>query len=159
MIDHDDLVGEAVRLVEVLGGEQNRGPIGNQSSDEAPQVLTAFRVEAGGRLVQVQQRRATDQAGGQVQPTAHAARVGLGQFRGGFGEVEVAEKLAGPSPGIPWRNAEEAPDHVEVLLSGQHLVDRRVLSGQPDSAAHLSRLLENVESSDAGPSPMRLKQR
>ena len=44
----------------------------------------------------------------------------------------------------------EAADHLEVLEAGQVLVDGRVLAGQADAGAQRSRLLDGVESGDAG---------
>jgi hypothetical protein len=52
------------------------------------------------RLVRVEHPRPGDQAGGQVQPPAHAAGVGLGRPVGGLGEPERGQQVPGPGPGL-----------------------------------------------------------
>ena len=44
------------------------------------------------------------------------------------------------------RNTEQPPDHVEVLLTRQQLIDSGVLTGQTDQTTHLGRLGEDIES-------------
>jgi hypothetical protein len=51
-------VGELVCLLEVLGGEEDRHPVGEKLADDLPQVAAAARVEPGGRLVEEDQPRA-----------------------------------------------------------------------------------------------------
>ena len=48
-----------------------------QLLDEVPHRQAAARVEAGRRLVEEEDRRRVDERGGQVEPAAHAAGVGL----------------------------------------------------------------------------------
>ena len=57
VVDHHDVAGQAVGLLEVLGGEQHGGALGHQSLDDPPQVLAALGVEPGGRLVEEEDRR------------------------------------------------------------------------------------------------------
>ena len=87
------LVGEAVGLLEVLGRQQHRGPSANELLDHTPEVTPALRVEAGGGLVEEQHRRPVHEGGREVEPAAHAARVGAGGPVGGVGEVELLEQL------------------------------------------------------------------
>ena len=54
-------------------------PSATSSSIVSHSVDAAARVEPGGRLVEEQHRRARDERGGEVEPAAHAARVGLGR--------------------------------------------------------------------------------
>ena len=72
-VDDLDPVGELVGLVEVLRGQQHGAALADQLADGLPHLAAGARVEAGGRLVQEDQRRPGDQAGGQVEPAAHAA--------------------------------------------------------------------------------------
>ena len=76
VVDDHDLVGEPVGLLEVLGGQEERGAPANELLDHAPEVAPALRVEAGRRLVEEQHRRAVHERGGEVEPAAHAAGVG-----------------------------------------------------------------------------------
>src|SRR5690606_41448973 len=66
-----------VGLLEVLGGEQQGAAPVDQLADHGPQVDAAAGVEAGGGLVEEQHRRFGHQRARQVEPAAHAARVGL----------------------------------------------------------------------------------
>ena len=102
-VDHRDPVGEAVGLVEVLGGEQDGRAGGDPLLDRLPEADPAARVEAGRRLVEEEHRRAGDERGGEVEPAAHPARVGADQALGGVGEFEVLEQLGGAArPARPW---------------------------------------------------------
>ena len=69
VVDHDDVVGEAVGLFEVLRGEQQRGAVGNELLDHAPQARAPLRVETGGGLVEEQ-----DLAGGASSAAARSRR-------------------------------------------------------------------------------------
>ena len=79
VVDDGDLVGQRVGLLQVLRGEQHGRAVGDQVADDVPHVLALGRVEAGGRLVQEDHRRAAHQGRGEVEPAAHAAGVGLGR--------------------------------------------------------------------------------
>ncbi len=83
VVDHDDLVGEPVGLVEVLRRQQHGGAGRDAALDRLPEREPAARVEPGGRLVEEQHRRAEHERGGEVEPAAHAAGVRLrGPLRG-----------------------------------------------------------------------------
>jgi hypothetical protein len=100
VIDDDDPIGELVGLIQVLRGQQQRHALGDQPPDHVPHPHPAGRIQTSRRLVEEQHRRAHDQAGGQVQPTAHAAAVGLGHPFGGIEEVKALEQLARSCPGL-----------------------------------------------------------
>ena len=79
VVEQDDVVGERVGLLQVLGGEDQRGAAADQLAEHVPELVAAFRVEAGGRLVEEEDRGRGDEAGGEVEPAAHAAAVVLDQ--------------------------------------------------------------------------------
>src|SRR5690606_34148090 len=60
VVNHDDFVGELVRLVQVLRRQQHGHALGDEPADEAPQFAAATRVETRGWFVQVEHPRATD---------------------------------------------------------------------------------------------------
>ena len=62
--------------------------------DDLPQVVAALGVESGGGLVEEEHRRPGHEGGGQVEPPAHAARVGLERPVAGVGQIELVEQLA-----------------------------------------------------------------
>ena len=152
VVDDRDLVGEAIRLVEVLGREQDRGPAADAILDHLPEGEPAAWIEAGGRLVEEDHRRAGDERRGEVEPAAHAAGVGLDQPIGGLGEVEALEQLERALLRLGAREVVEAPDHGQVLLAGQVLVDRRVLAREADLGAELRRRRRRRRSRRRGPS-------
>ena len=59
VVDDRELVGEPVGLVEVLGGEEDGRALGDEPLDRLPEAEPAARVEARGRLVQEDDRRAS----------------------------------------------------------------------------------------------------
>jgi hypothetical protein len=88
-----DPVGEFLGLVEILGRqERGRAAIG-EILDHLPHLDAALRVEAGGRLVEEDDPRVADKAHGDVEATAHAARVRRHPAPGRFGEAESCEQI------------------------------------------------------------------
>jgi hypothetical protein len=90
-VDDDDLVGQLIRLLEVLGRQQDGRAGSDERLDRGPDVDAGARVQAGGRFVEEQHRRSEDQAGGQVEPATHAAGVLGDRLVGRRGEVEPVE--------------------------------------------------------------------
>ena len=66
-------------------------PCRDEGADGVPQLDAAAGVEAGGGLVEQQQAGRPDQAGAEVEPAAHAARVGAHEAIGGVGQAELVE--------------------------------------------------------------------
>ena len=66
-------------------------PAVDERADRVPELDPAARVEPGRRLVEQQQPRRADEAGAEVEPAAHAARVGAHEPVGGLGEAELLE--------------------------------------------------------------------
>ena len=60
-------------LVEVVRGQQHRGAVVAERLDQIPRLAARRRVEAGGRFVEEQQLRASDDAEGQVDATTLTA--------------------------------------------------------------------------------------
>ena len=148
VVDHGDPVGEPVRLVQVLGGEQHGGARRDAVLDGLPQAQAAARVEPGGRLVQEQHLRLRHQRSGEVEPAPHAA--GVRAHDPAAPPRAGRTGRAGPrrAPGRAAPEVVEAAHHLEVLLAGQVLVDGRVLAGQPDVRAQPGRIPHHVEARD-----------
>ena len=112
-------------------------PSATRSRMRVPQLDAAAGVEAGGGLVEQQQPRAADEAGAEVEPPAHAARVGADQPVAGVGRGRAARaprRLRRRRVGLV--EAEQAGDHLEVLAAGHGRLDRGVLAGEADDLAH-----------------------
>ena len=58
LVDHGDAVGQLVRLLQILRGEQNGRAAADQRAHRLPHLGTAARVEPGRRLVEEQHLRA-----------------------------------------------------------------------------------------------------
>jgi hypothetical protein len=100
-VDDGDLVGQGVGLLEVLGGQQHRGTVGDQAPDHIPHVFALGRVQPGRRLVQEDHPGAAHQAGREIEPPPHATGVGLGHPAGVLGEIEPLQELGRAGLGVP----------------------------------------------------------
>ena len=132
VVDDGDAVGELVGLVEVLRAEQDRRARRRERADDVPHLVARARVEPGGRLVEEHQLRRDDDAGRDVEPAPHAARVVLDQPAGGVVEVERLEQLGRARLGVGAAQAEQPAEQDQVLAAGQVLVDRGELAGEAD---------------------------
>ena len=150
VVDHRDPVGEPVGLVEVLGREQHRRPLGDPPFDRLPEPDPAARVEPGGRLVEEDHRRPRDQRRGEVEPPPHPARVGADQPPARLGEVEALQQLGGARLRFALRQVVELADHLQVLEPGQVFVDRRVLAGEADPLPQQRRFARHVDARRPG---------
>ena len=150
VVDHHDVAGQAVGFLEVLRGQQDRRAVADQLLDGDPQALAALGVQPGGRLVEEEDRRVRHQRGGQVQPPAHAARVGLQHAITGAGQAEFLEQLVGPARRHLAAQVGEARHHVDVLPAREVLVHGGVLAGEPDDAAHRVGLGDHVVAEHRG---------
>ena len=109
----------------------------------------AARVEPGRRLVEEEQARLPDQRRREVEPPAHAARVGLRHAVGRVVEREPLEQLVGAPARLRARQLVEATEHPEVLAPREVLVDRGVLAREADQLADRLRVARDVEPADA----------
>ena len=79
-------------------------PVSTRSPDRVPELDAAPRIEAGRRLVEEQQLRLADQARPEVEPPAHAARVGAHEPIGGLDEARAVRARAARSPALTGRS-------------------------------------------------------
>ncbi len=150
VVQHDDVVGQAVGLFEVLSGEHDRGAFAGKVAQDLPQLAATERIETGGGLVEEQHLGGRDDARGEVETATHAAAVGLHQPVGVFGQVQLLEQFAGSTLGDGLGQIVEAADHDEVGAGREQTVDRRLLGGDADAPAHLERVGDDVVAGDAG---------
>lgn len=143
---NDDAVGELLRLVQVVGGQQDRHVEVGDAADEVVKVAAGLRVEAGGRLVEKEHPWGADQAdrhieaapltagqlqdlpvllSGEADPREQVVdRPRAGTLRGGVRAVELAEvvqRLAHPPAGVI---APRLQDDAEVGPPGVLPADR-----------------------------------
>jgi hypothetical protein len=76
----------------------------------------------------------------------------------GVGQAEPFQDLDGASSGFPGREVVQPSHHLDVLETGQVLVDGRRLSGQPETAAEDLCVPNHVKPYDLGPAAVRQQQ-
>ena len=127
MVHDRDPVAEPVGLLHVVRGEQDRLARAVQLAEQVPQREPALRVEARGRLVQEQHRRAVEDGPGHHQPLGHAAGQRVHRRLGPLGQLELLEQVAGDLPGRLGPHAEQPAVEVQVLPHGELAVQRVLL--------------------------------
>jgi hypothetical protein len=99
-VDDGDVVGEGVGLLQVLRGQQHRAAVAGHRADHPPHVLALARVEPGGGLVEERDAGPADEARGEIQASAHAARVGGHTTLGDVAQPEAVERVGGAGGGV-----------------------------------------------------------
>jgi hypothetical protein len=159
VVHHNDPFGHRVGLVHVVRGQYDRHRVrGPHAQDMVPEVRAVLRVEAGGGLVEEQDRRGVDQPDRDVQPPPLAP----GQARHLAGsqrcEVEGVEELVGAAAG----GAPVEPEH--GALRAQFVADPLVmaravaLADVADGAPHRCGRGDDVVAADLGPARRRRDQ-
>ena len=97
--EHDDAVGEPLRLLHVVRGEQDRLPERAQVGDRLPRLAPRGRVEAGRRLVEEDQVGVADQAQREVEPPPLAAGEVGGAVLGAVLRARPARAARAPAAG------------------------------------------------------------
>ncbi len=143
-------MGQLVRLLEVLGGQQDGRAVPDQRADHVPLLPTAPWIEPGRRLVEKEHRWQQNERRRQVEAPSHATRVGFRNSVGGVHQVELAEQLLGAALCVVPRNVIQLPDHLQVFASGQVFVDRDRLAGQADLGLDPVGVFDDVEAGDGG---------
>ena len=80
----------ALRLVHVVRREQHGRALGGEAVDLVPELAPAHRIDAGGRLVEEQQRRLVDRRAGERDPLLPAARQRAGELVAAIAEPRRA---------------------------------------------------------------------
>src|ERR687887_250887 len=130
--DDRHLVGQVLRLVHVVGGEQDRLAEVPQALDQLPGAPAGRRVEAGGRLVQEDQVGVADDAEGEVQAALLAAGERLYPRPALVAETDQVDHLADVA-GAGVVAAEQA----DGLLDGQLAVEAGRLQHDADALAEV----------------------
>ena len=150
-IDDRDLVGEAVGLLQVLRGEEERHAVlAVELLDVAPQRVAADRVEPARRLVEEHDARPVYERRGEVEAALHPAGVRPDAPVRGVLEVDDGEQLghACLDPGA--RHAVQAALQRQQLAPGLEVVEARFLQRDADASPHLGRVALHVEAVDVG---------
>ena len=152
-IDDADPVSQAVGLLQVLSGQQDRRAALHQGTDDVPHLLTRTRVQTSGGLVEEDERGTGDERDRQVQAAPHPTGVTAHPLAACLGQAEGGQQLLGPLPRPTSAKAQQAPEEAQVLRAGERLIDAGVLSRHPDEAAHRVALADDVVPQDHRPAP------
>ena len=139
-------VGQGVAafgFIHVVGRDQHRQAARRQFVQLVPEQPARLRVDAGRRLVQQQQLRVVQQAGGQRQALLPAARQGPGQLLAPAAQAQLFQR--GVDLRAPPRHVVDAGDEVEVFFDAQVFVQAEFLRHVADLALDLARLAADVE--------------
>ena len=101
VVDDDDVVGQALGLVQVLGGQQQRRAPLDQVLEHRPQLGAGAGIETGRGLVEEQDLGVGHERGGQVEAPAHAPGVARGHPVGRVDQRELLEQASGLRPSTP----------------------------------------------------------
>src|SRR5438445_3109965 len=96
MVYDGDPVRELVRLLEILGSQQQRRSLADELAHGRPNLVAAAGIEPSCRLVEEQNARPGKQARGEIKPSAHPAGVGPCRAVGRVGELELRQQLVSP---------------------------------------------------------------
>src|SRR3546814_5974922 len=73
MVDDGDMVAKLLRLLQIMCGQEDRRSSLVEVDNALPELPAQLDVDAGGRLVEHQDRRIVDHRLGDQQPASHAA--------------------------------------------------------------------------------------
>ena len=121
-------------------------------------MLPAAGVEPGRRLVEHEQVGLVHQAGGEVEPPAHAAGIGPHRPPGGIAQAERRRQLRRPARRLRAAQPGQPADQHEIVVPAQRVVEPRVLPGEPDARPYLPGLRQHVVPEDAHPPRVRPRQ-
>ena len=113
---HRDLVGEALGLLDVVGGHQDRRPAVAQAVDQRPQLGADLRVEADRRLVEQDEARLVDEPPGEQQAAAHSAGELVDRVPAAVAQAGEAERPVNRRADVG--HPVEAGEDREVVLDG-----------------------------------------
>ena len=147
VVDDDDLVGEAVGLLEVLRGQQQRGAVATSVVEHVPQLLRA-RGSSPWSARRGTAPAAGDEGGREVEPAAHAAGVVLDQAVGGVGERELARAARRPAARGLGPSVVQLADHHEVLAAREQPSTVGVLAARPMRRRTSAASRRDVEAGD-----------
>ena len=124
LIENCDPVGELVRFLQVLRGEQDRHTAGHEVADDLPHRVAAARVQAGGWLIEENDAGVADQGHREVESPPHTARVGDRQRFGRVDQVKAFEQCGCPLPAFTPTQVVQVCHQEQVLLAGEQVVHR-----------------------------------
>ena len=148
MVDDRDAVAEIFRFFQIMGG-QHDGHAGLVEFQHIfPKLLPEIDIDAGGRLVQHQNRRRMDHCLRHQQPPLHPAGQGPGIGIGLVLQMDGTQQFHRPPLGLG--HAIEASLHFQRLKRREKWVENNLLRHDPDRGLGIARAVVDIETPDAG---------
>ncbi len=140
---HDGhMVGEFGGLVEVVGGEHDRGAALGEFAQQRPGAPPRRRVEAGRRLVREQHRRVRRERQREVEAAPLAARERRDAHAGSVGEVDAFDEFRAGGQAVQVGPQSQGLAHREVVGEAGLLADHG------DGAGEFAAVLPGVAAED-----------
>ena len=117
----------ALRLVHVVGGEEERGALPGEEEEEVPEEAARDRVHARRRLVEKEDPRPVDERAGERETLLEAAREAARRLPRAPVEAAELDELPLALPGGDGRDTIGVPVEVEVLPHGEVGVEAELL--------------------------------
>ena len=128
-VDDGHRVAGALDLVEEMRRQHDGAPLGHERQDHVAHVEHARRVEAVHGLVEDQQLRIPEEAGGDAQPLAHAHGVLRHLVVGPMEDADALERRVDAALG---RRLTRRGEDLQVLATGQVAVEAGLVHDRPD---------------------------
>ena len=139
-------VGEpvaALRLVHVMRRDEHRQAVGGELVNFLPKIAARLRVHARRRLVEQEQLRLVNQAGGQREPLFPAAGKLPGKLPAPVSHAEAFETFF--HGGFALRHFVKPRDEIQIFLDGQILVKAEPLRHVADALFDLGDFAAEIE--------------
>ena len=149
-LDDDDVVGDALKLAEQVGGDDDGDPeVGADAGDEAEHLVAARGVEPVRRLVEEDELGVVDERLRELDALLHARGVAADRAVALLVEPDVAQRVRGALAGDVRGQAGHAR-HVDEELRGRDVEGEALALGHvAHDLADLEAVREAVEAEDA----------
>jgi len=152
------MIARLVGLLEVLGGEEDRGAGCVDAADLVPDGEPGSRVQSGRGLVEEQDLGLVDERARQIEAALHPSGIGLGPPFGGVRQTDQLEQLIGAvAPGGACDPIEPALE-LEQLAAGLHRIEPDLLQRDADISPHLVVIAHHVVARHQGAATGRRQQ-
>ena len=148
VVDDRDPVAQLLGFLEVVRGQHHRHALAVELGDQLPQLAAQLDVDAGGRLVEHQDRRRVDHRLGDQQPPLHPARQRAGIGVALVRQAHRLEQLLRPAQRLG--HAVEPGLVLEHLERGEERIEHDFLRDDADRALGVARVRVDVEAPDLG---------
>jgi len=132
----------ALRLVHIVGRDKRRQPVDRHVVNEVPELAPRLGVDARGRLVEQQELRLMQHAGGEREALLPSARQLPGQLAAPVLKPHALQDRPNRIAAVP--QFVDPRDEVEVLEHRQIVVEAKSLRHVADLAANIVRLVDDV---------------